>query len=479
MTCEAYYQTHPDDSAPGFDRCNNRDIEAGTSRAVALLGASTTLFGVLNLFVTGWAIKIFGIKSALLISVFWPAVRLTVQNVGVMTGGGTGILIVQCSQIITIIGGPAGYILALNSFVTEVIDHEERTSALGKLQGCTFFGTASAYLAGGLISDYFGIIAPFRVTLVLFLTSCVYVVVFLPWIPPNKEVVKEAKNGISKFFGPLKMFTPQNWVQRSGKMQTEYGTLLLGFGVFLGVLATGYIPVLLQMYATDVYGFGTTENGYLISLNSFVRGLFLTLVFPRAISAGRNWLGSKDRKNETPKETPKDSPIPDLPHDANDLAAAEPLGIEQEPVEPPKPGDEKETFAFDLLYTRYSLLVDGILTGAASFIGQGWQMYLIAVLLPFASGTGASAKGTILQMCPAAERADALSAITLVEMVARLLTSELFSYNICPSLIFLASHHLRTYICNICTDGIDIPGVHVQRRKSISFRLFIRGLSVD
>lgn len=136
MTCEAYYQTHPDESTPGFDRCNNRDIEAGTSRAVALLGASTTLFGVLNLFVTGWAIKKFGIKIALLISVFWPAVRLAVQNIGVETGGAKGILIVQCSQIITIIGGPAGYLLALNSFVTEVVEHKERTGALGKLQGC-------------------------------------------------------------------------------------------------------------------------------------------------------------------------------------------------------------------------------------------------------------------------------------------------------------------------------------------------------
>lgn len=421
MTCEAYYQARHDASAPGFDRCDNHDIEAGTARAVALLGASTTLFGVLNLFVTGWAIKKLGVKSALLISVFWPAVRLAVQNVGVMTGGATGILIVQCSQVITIIGGPAGYILALNSFVTEVIEHKERTGALGKLQGCTFFGTASAYLAGGLISDYFGIIAPFRVTLVLFLSSCVYVMVFLPWIPLNKAVVSHAQSGTSNFLGPLRMFTPQKWVLRSGKIQTEYGTLLLGFGVFLGVLATGYQSVLLQMYATDVYGFGTTENGYLISMNAFVRGLFLTLVFPRIISAGRNWLSAKDSE----RVPPKDSAIPDLPTDRNDFAAIEPLDNEQEPIEPPKPNDEKETFAFDLLYTRYSLLADGILTGAASFISQGWQMYLIAVVLPFASGTGSAAKGTILQMCPATERGDALSAITLVEMVARLLTSML------------------------------------------------------
>ena len=37
--------------------------------------------------------------------------------------------------------------------------------------------------------------------------------------------------------------------------------------------------------------------------------------------------------------------------------------------------------------------------------------------------TGAASKGSILQMCPPAERTDALSAITLIELIARLITS--------------------------------------------------------
>src|SRR5215469_9660917 len=124
MTCNAYYDTHPEPPL-GIDRCSNRQIESGTAQAVALLAASTTFFGIANLFVTGWTIKKLGIKSALLIQVFWPAVRLAIQNVGVMTGGSNGIIIVQCSQIITIVGGPSGYLLSLNSYVTEISEHKE------------------------------------------------------------------------------------------------------------------------------------------------------------------------------------------------------------------------------------------------------------------------------------------------------------------------------------------------------------------
>jgi MFS family permease len=421
MTCEAYYTNHAE-PAPGLDRCGNHEIEGGTARAVALLGASTTIFGVLNIFVTQWTMKKFGIKTALLISVFWPAVRLAIQNIGIEMGGSEGIIVVQSSQIITILGGPAGYLLALNSYVTEISVHGERTGVLGRLQGCSFIGTALAYLLGGLIAGKLGIIWPFRVTLGLFLTSCFYVALFLPWLPINKGTPSRA--GISKFFGPLKTLTPSKWTLRSGKVKTENGAILLAIGAFLAVLATGYQSVLLQMYGTDVYHFGTTQNGYLISLNIFVRGIFLMFAFPRIISAGRGWFSRIKKTKDAAGNAPRESSVQ---QGGSEVVGPLDEEAEEEPLQPAKLNNEQETFDFDLQYTRYSLLVDGILTGSAMFISNGWQLFLIAGILPLAAGTGSSAKGVILQMCDPSERTDALSAITLVEMVARLATSKCMS----------------------------------------------------
>ncbi|KAK3100843.1 hypothetical protein LTR53_018927, partial [Teratosphaeriaceae sp. CCFEE 6253] len=61
MTCEEYYRHH-DVPPPGlsFDhRCQVHEIEGSTARAVALLGTSTTFFGVANLFFTAWMMKAF------------------------------------------------------------------------------------------------------------------------------------------------------------------------------------------------------------------------------------------------------------------------------------------------------------------------------------------------------------------------------------------------------------------------------------
>ena len=191
MTCDEYYLHHPEPEI-GFPRCQKHDIEAGTARAVALLGASTTLFGVLNLFFTGWTIKVVGIKRALMITILMPALRLVVQAIGVQTGFGLGVAIIQCSQVITVFGGPAGYLLACNSFAAEVVEPSERTATLGRLTGCSLFGTSVGFLLGGLISDHFGIVAPFRVAVLLFLASVAYVAVFLPYVPLNKEIEAKA-----------------------------------------------------------------------------------------------------------------------------------------------------------------------------------------------------------------------------------------------------------------------------------------------
>jgi MFS family permease len=444
MTCDEYYKHHPLPlpGTPAYEaRCSIHSIEASTARSVALLGSGTTLFGVANLFITGWTIKVWGIKRALLITIFWPAVRLLVQNIGVMTGAGLGMIIIQLSQVITIFGGPAGYLLALNSFATEVVLPVERTATIGRLTGCAMFGTALGYLAGGLLSDWLGIIAPFRATLVLFCISTAYGYFFLPYIPLSEEVEKKTSKSLGAFFDPLKMFIPRKWILRNQTVQTEYGVLLLGAGAFLAVFATGYIPVLLQMYATDVFGFGASDNSKLISLNFVIRAAFLTFAFPAIIGNGRKWLDKRDKKEmeqiRVKGEVISDDEEQAIPINPDQLApAALPAG-EANANEPDEPlrrtstaqsgrGEENESFAFDLLYARWSLILDGILTSVATFTWQGWQMYVVAIIIPFAAGTGSAAKGTMLQMCTPEQKTDALSAISLLEMVARLSTTSLF-----------------------------------------------------
>jgi MFS family permease len=453
MTCDAYYKNHPPGAVHGAapdpvfstsqwqwqpqilgesDRCSIRPIESSTALSVSLLGASTTIFGTGNLFLTGALIKRIGVKPTLMTQILFPALRLLVQNIGVEVWGNTGMIIVQCSQIVSFAGGPSGYLLALNTFITEVVDYEGRTAALGRLSGSMFFGSATGFLLGGIAAESFGIKAPFRLTFLLFMIVGVYAFLCLPHIPPAAKKpdsvdspTTKTKSAVTKFFGPLTVFAPRKFISKDGVVKTEYGAFLLAWGVYLGILATGYLVTLLQLFATDIFDFGTKQNGALIFMYSMLRGVFLTFAFPKLIAVGRKMTSShKKQRSSNPENATPTEREPLLSTAPNGAPA--PHSEETGKRKPPK----EETFAFDLTYTQFSLIVDGFLTLLCTFVHKGWQMYLIAAILPFGAGTGSAAKGTVLQMvgssATSAERTDALAGVSLVENIARLSTVSIF-----------------------------------------------------
>lgn len=112
MTCDAYYDEHPPYTGDG-DPCSLDEIAAGTATQFSIVGISTTFCGTLNLFLAGWLSKKVGPRTALLAQIYVPAIRVVAQIMGVVAGKKTGMLIIQCTQLITVFGGPVGYMYVI------------------------------------------------------------------------------------------------------------------------------------------------------------------------------------------------------------------------------------------------------------------------------------------------------------------------------------------------------------------------------
>ncbi|OJD28606.1 major facilitator superfamily transporter, partial [Diplodia corticola] len=462
MTCDEFYKTH-EIPPPGHDRCAVHEIEAETARQVTLVGTSTTIVGVMNLLLSGYMIKKLGPRFAMVQQTFFPVIRLMCQNVGVMVGGMTGIIIIQSTQLICLFGGPAGYMLVLNTFISEVVSPAQRTAVFGKLQGIIMFGTALGYLLGGVFGDLFGIQAPWEIAMCSMAFATLYAYFFLPYVPPPKQDEEsEKKQGLSRFLGPAKMLAPQRWRLPDGRIKRHFGVPLLFGGIFTGVLATGYIPTLIQMFSTIKFGFGTKENGVLMSYYCVIRGTFLTFAFPHIIDHGRKWFATSTLFNPhasctstSPAAVLPPAPSPHSAHlappttttattptskrsrrvsAAQDMEAAISTCLEDSadpstaildptPTSTTGPASQQHSSsAFDLFFLKWSLAADGVLTGLAALCAQSWHVFAVATLLPLASGSASAAKSVMIDMCPAAQKADALGAISLVEMVATLST---------------------------------------------------------
>ncbi|KAF5560220.1 major facilitator superfamily transporter [Fusarium napiforme] len=441
MTCDSFYESHPPYDGPG-DRCSRDEIAAGTATQYSILGMSTTFCGTLNLFVAGWTSKKFGPRAALLCQILIPAARVVTQILGVVAGGEKGMIIIQATQLITILGGPAGYILVVNVIAGEVVEPIRRTAVFGQLQGAIMLGQAIGYLSGGMIGDAIDIRAPFDVAFISFILAGIYVWCALPYISPDSmsNGGKNGQKGVSGFLAPLKILTPQKLRLADGRVKKHFGVIFLCSGIFVSVLATGYAPLLIQMYATAAFNFSQGDNGWLMSEFAFMRSFFLILLFPRIIAWGRGRVLRSEPNSDDEAEPGH------IPTEAGEFDATLGEQADHEPYEAVSRSKEDEGCLFDLVFLRWSLLVDGLLTTVAAFATKPWHIYLAAFLLPFGSGSAPAAKGVITQMCPDSQRADALNAVTLVENVARLATQGLFGF-IFASLAEVGKAY-ATFFCN-------------------------------
>ncbi|KAJ0342709.1 hypothetical protein COL154_013675 [Colletotrichum chrysophilum] len=445
MACEQFYNTHPPFDGPASEQCMRREIDANTARQVSILGMTTSICGILNLFICGDLIKRWGTRWALVSQTGLLGIRVACQIVAVSTGGQRGIDLMQYTQLIGILGGPRGYMLVLNTAVAEVVERRKHTGVFGRLQGAVMIGTAIGYLLGGVIGDVFGIVSPFVSAVGCFAVATTYGGIFWPSPPDNDDEANgKTTSGASGFLAPIKVLMPQKYRLENGKIIRNYGLVFLALGIFFGVFATGYAPILIQMYATSRFNFGTTENGILMSGNAWIRGVFLMFIFPEIIDGGRRWFAKSTHAGALQKTlTEEERNL--IPTHPEDMDPAPGLMNASEPTKAP-PEEEDEDSTFDLFFLRWSLVVDGIVTSLAAWATEGWHVYLAAFLLPFASGSAPAAKGVITEMCPPHQRQDALSAVTLVESAATLTTQGLFGL-IFASLAAIGKPNL-TFFCN-------------------------------
>jgi hypothetical protein len=244
-----------------------------------------------------------------------------------------------------------------------------------------------------MIGDAWGIRRPFEVAFYSFLVSTLYVRFAMPYIPAESlsSASKPNSKGLGELFSPLRVLAPQRVLLGTGVVRKHYGVLFLCAGVFLGVvsllfyqspldwatdllqLATGYAPLLIQMYATAVFEFQQGDNGWLMSGFAFMRALFLIFLFPRIISKGRRWYLARGQ-NEPSQDAEPQSPSR-LATNPEELEAPVGSFAEEEPVGSAEVKEDEGT-AFDLFFLRISLVVDGVLTMCAAFATEGWHIYL-------------------------------------------------------------------------------------------------------
>lgn len=403
--------------------------------------ADTCCAAVINLFISSTFMSKYGVKAAMFQQTLWATLRNLTQIYAESKGGALGIKVITFTQVFNILGSGGGLQLCANSYVSMLSTDEERTANLGVTGGVVMLGAGIGFTIGGMLERFVGPLAPFQAAFGMLCFCTFFGAFFLPYRTPDSEKAKSDSDDDGKnkktphgFLGPLKFFVPRKVVVGT-RVTRDWNLFFLGMGTFFSVLATGYVAMALQLVATNVFAFTPDTSGYMLSLTLFVRAFFLSVLFPRIISRGRAWLSGTSSTTTSPAPTvpssPTLSPTPTLTEHPDDPDEAEISDAVGAPVydTAPKLVDVQHGSTFDLLFLRYSILLDGFLTSLVTMATQGWHMYAAAAILPFASGTGPASKGVTLEFVPADERPAALSAIALVEKIGESLHVLVFLRN--------------------------------------------------
>lgn len=212
--------------------------------------------------------------------------------------------------------------------------------------------------------------APFETSFCCFILSAIYAWSTLPYISPESMSRGGPSTG---FLTPLKILAPQKLRLADGRTKKHLGVIFLCSGIFLGVLATDYAPLLIQMYATAAFNFTQGDNGWLMSEFAIMRSFFLIFLFPRIIAWGRRWYIKSERSSEVEAD---ETATQHIPTTAGEFDATVGEQVDHEPYRTVNPNKDDEGSRFDLVFLRWSLVVDGLLTTVSGFATQSWHIYL-------------------------------------------------------------------------------------------------------
>lgn len=130
------------------------------------------------------------------------------------------------------------------------------------------------------------------------------------------------------------------------------------------------------MYATSEFEFRQSDNGWLMSGFAFMRAIFLIFLFPGIIARGRKrHLGRRLEDDRAGSHQSSGDCVADLPTQPEEIEAPMGTYANDEPVTVDTEAEDEGT-AFDLLFLRWSLVIDGVLTMLTAFATQKWHIYL-------------------------------------------------------------------------------------------------------
>lgn len=340
----------PAPELPSDPVCNDVWVEDATSTYAAAMATVGALISLVLLNRCSVLSERFGRKPLLLLTHILLASSTLVFKLSVLLPTYVGAAVLYVAVVILEASAGAPLRIAIQNYVVDTTVASQRAAALSFTDGFGQIGAFPSSTIGGWLSavtqNFF---APFYASIASYVVAMTYILLFVPEskkrhrhtliddfehfstqdaAPPaqrqssyaqseeaSSEPGTESNSGGHRmdqrksrmqkiinrynFLAPLSVFIPRRRVNRfdlHAKGCVDWRIFNLAIIVLLEESFQVFLIPILLLYNSRVFGYDVVQNGYLVSLLQGVRALYLTVIFPRAITKLRDlfaWLRSK------------------------------------------------------------------------------------------------------------------------------------------------------------------------------------------
>lgn len=359
----------PAPELPSDPICADPWVQKATSTYAAAMATVGALLGLILLERCSRISRRFGRKPLMLFSHLFVGLAFVFFRISILLPTYIAAAVLYMAVMVLEASGGAPLRIAIQNYVVDTTTEAQRAGALSFIDGFGQLGAFPSATLGGLLAaatqTFF---APFYASISIYAIAVGYILVFVPeskkhrhhtlidnWEHGAENSVEdglESSKGQSgqtdeqgeqgeagpsttrrasyistvasehssldqrskfrrllhrlNFLAPLSVFLPQKveGTKRKDWRLFNLATVVLfeeSFQVFL-------VPTLL-LYNTEVFQFDVVQNGYLVSLLQGTRALFLTAIFPPAVSKAREWIKTRLHKKRTLREEGEREPL--------------------------------------------------------------------------------------------------------------------------------------------------------------------------
>jgi MFS family permease len=355
----------PAPELPSDPICSDPWVQEATSTYAAAMATVGALLGLVLLERCSRISRRFGRKPLMLFSHIFVALAFVFFRISILLPTYIAAVVLYIAVMVLEASGGAPLRIAVQNYIVDTTTEAQRAGALSFIDGFGQLGAFPSATLGGLLAaatqTFF---APFYASISIYIFAVGYILVFVPESKKNRHhtLIDNWEHGIEdtrkddpatksngqpssvdgeeedggepgreeldrrvsyistaaseqsmqtnrstirrilrrlNFLAPLSVFLPKKieGTKRRDWRLLNLATVVLfeeSFQVFL-------VPTLL-LYNTEVFQYDVVQNGYLVSLLQGTRALFLTAIFPPAVSKAREWIKKRHQKKRAQQE---------------------------------------------------------------------------------------------------------------------------------------------------------------------------------